>query len=90
MARTNTKNKLIDLNNHLFAQLERLSDEDMNGPKLKEEIERSKAVGYIARNIIDNAALALKAQALMEETLRDMPDMIGIECKEKDEASDGD
>jgi len=76
------KNKLIDLNNHLFAQLERLSEEDTTGDKLKEEIERSRAVGCIARNIIDNARLALDAQKALGETVRNLPPMIGMDPKD--------
>ena len=76
------KNKLIDLNNHLFAQLERLGDEDINGDQLKTEIERSRAIGGIARNIIDNARLALDAEIAIGNTVRDtrLPAMIG--CSE--------
>lgn len=73
------KNKLIDLNNHLFAQLERLSDEETTGEKLSEEIERSRAVGGIARGIIDNARLALDAQKALGETVRTLPPMLGVE-----------
>lgn len=78
MAKNRTKNKLIDLNNHLFAQLERLSDEEIVGEKLAEEIERSRAIGSVARNIIDNARLALDAQKAVGETVRSLPPMIGL------------
>lgn len=56
------QNKLVDLNNHLFAELERLSEEDLKGKELDEEINRSKAVADIASRIIANGALALKAK----------------------------
>jgi len=76
------KNKLIDLNNHLFAQLERLSEEETTGDKLTEEIERSKAVTQVASKIIDNARLALDAQKALGDTVRNLPAMIGIEMKD--------
>lgn len=61
------KNKLIDLNNHLFAQLERLNDEALKGEELHAEINRSKAVSGIATQIIGNARLALDAQIAADE-----------------------
>lgn len=61
------KNKLIDLNNHLFAQLERLGNEDLAGDQLKEEAGRRKAVAMIAREIIGNGRLVLDAHKVALE-----------------------
>ena len=64
-----TKNTLSDLNNHLFAQLERLSDENINDEELNKEIERSKAINVIAKNIIDNAKTSLEGAKFNYENL---------------------
>lgn len=62
------KNTLGDLNLHLFAQLERLGDEDLKGEELKEEMDRAKSIGFIAKQIIDNASLVLDAQKLFKNS----------------------
>lgn len=63
------KNTLGDLNNHLFAQLERLGDEDLEGEKLQEEIERAKSITAISSQIISNGNLVLQAEKFKSETL---------------------
>ncbi len=55
------KNTLSDLNNYLFEQLERLTDDSLSDEELEKEIKRSKAVTDVAGVIIDNGALALRA-----------------------------
>jgi hypothetical protein len=77
------KNKLTDLNDHLFAQLERLSDESLEGEKFQREIERSKAITGVGKTIVENARLALDAQrALAGDDGRilpvQMPQMLAI------------
>ena len=58
------RNTLGDLNNHLFAQLERLNDEEITGEEIEKEIERSKAVIGISNQIISNANVVLKAKTI--------------------------
>lgn len=73
------KNKLIDLNNHLFAQMERLSEEDLKGDDLIQEINRSKAISSIATQIINNAKLSLNAhKAINEGLINTAPEMLGM------------
>lgn len=61
------RNTLGDLNNHLFAQLEKLGDDDLTGEELDTEIQRSEAMAKIADQIIKNGDLQYKAMKHMDE-----------------------
>ena len=75
------KNKLVDLNNHLFAQLERLSDEETKGEELLTEIRRSQAITNVAKQIINNGSLVLHAhKAVSDGLIRNGHKMLGIVC----------
>ena len=56
------KNKLEDLRNHLFAQLERLADdEDMKDTeKLETELSRAKAIADVAQVIVNSPKLEVE------------------------------
>jgi hypothetical protein len=49
------KNKISDLRDHMFAALERLSQEDLSPEDLKAEIERAKAVSDVGKVIVESA-----------------------------------
>lgn len=58
-----------DLNTHLLAQLERLSDKNLKGEELRDEIDRAKAVANVSAQVIANANVALKAFKMKDEAM---------------------
>ncbi|HFD2031067.1 TPA: hypothetical protein ACF2C8_002864 [Clostridium perfringens] len=71
------RNTLKDLNNHLFEQLERLNDDEIQGEKLKEEVERARAMASIATKIIETGNLVLRAKKVMyEQGKEEVPTML--------------
>lgn len=67
------KNTLPDLNNHLFAQLERLSDEDLKGEELQSELLRAKGITDVSKTIVDNAKLVLDARKFIDNSFENNP-----------------
>ena len=65
------KNTLLDLNNHLFEQMERLNDDDLSDEELEKEIKRANAMTCVAQQIISNANIVLKATELNAQYGRD-------------------
>jgi hypothetical protein len=61
------KNKITDLNNHLFAQLERLGDESLTPEQVTRECERADAIVAVSEQIIRSATVSLKAAELIAE-----------------------
>ena len=61
------KNKLGDLNNHLFETLERLNDDTLMSEDLEKEISRAGAITRVGKTIIDNGALMLSATMHADE-----------------------
>lgn len=58
------KNKLSDLNDHLFMQLERLNDDSLTHEQIDKEQKRGEAMVAVADQIVRNAALQMAAAKL--------------------------
>jgi hypothetical protein len=61
------KNKLTDLNNHLFAQIERLADEDLSPEDVEREVKRADAIVDVSDQVLRIADTSLKAARLFAE-----------------------
>jgi hypothetical protein len=61
------KNKLSDLNDHLFAQIERLGDENLSPDQIDAEVKRGEAIVKVSEQIVSMAALQVQAAKVMVE-----------------------
>lgn len=60
------KNTLSDLNNYLFEQLERLSDDDLTEDQLERELRKTDSIVKVSEKIIANGELAFKTMQHMD------------------------
>lgn len=58
------RNKLTDLNDHLFAQIERLNDETLTTEQMELEIKKADAMAKVSKQVIDNSRIVLEAENL--------------------------
>lgn len=58
------KNRLSDLNDHLFAQLERLNDEDLTPDQIEQEVKRAAAMTGVADQITKGMAARIQIAKL--------------------------
>jgi len=75
------RNKITDLNDHLFAQLERLNDETLKTDKMEIEFQKAKAISGVAAQIIKANKLTLDAMRILKDGSvgpNDMPDTFGL------------
>jgi benzoyl-CoA reductase/2-hydroxyglutaryl-CoA dehydratase subunit BcrC/BadD/HgdB len=83
-SKNNTKNTMVDLNNHLFEQMERLNDNELSTEGLKKEIARTHAMREVAVQIIDNARTVVQAAKVFNEGLiKKFPAMLDMEHREE-------
>lgn len=66
-----------DLNNHLFAQLERLNQEDLTPEQTALEVDKSKAISLVAKQLANNAKIELEARQLkFDGQIQELPNML--------------
>lgn len=75
MKNTNT---LVELNTRLFEQLDAITNSDLKGDSLKDELARTDAVINLAKTIISNADVCLKASIARDSklTVNELPKML--------------
>ena len=59
------KNKITDLNNLLFAQMERLNEDEITPEQLELEMKRTQSMTNIADKIIESNKVTIEAMKIM-------------------------
>jgi hypothetical protein len=66
-AKEKNMSRIVELQDHLFEQMERLSKVDLKGEKLTEEIKRSNAIVSLASTVISNGNLLINAAKALDK-----------------------
>lgn len=72
------KNSLADLNDHLFAQIERLSQEELTADQIETEVKRGGAIVAIADQILRHADLQVKAAKIISDHGHDKSKLLPV------------
>lgn len=85
------KNKITDLRDHLFSQLERLSDdEDMKNPIIRDrEIARTESIVKVSNAIVDTAKIEVQYLKTLSEVGKNGLDVDFIVTDQKQIESGG-
>ena len=67
---------LMDLNDRLFRELDRLESAD--GDELEAEIERAKTISQMAGRVIDNASMVIRAAEMQAVTMDDVATRVAV------------
>ena len=60
-------NSLVDLNEILFNQIQKIQDEDATDEELEKEIKKSEAITKLSSQVLNSANIALQAQKQFDE-----------------------
>lgn len=73
------KNKLSDLNDHFFAQLERLNDETLTEEQQLIEIKKAHAISQVGEQVIKTARLTFEvAKSVTAGEIKTLPEQLQI------------
>ena len=61
-----TGNRMSEINGILYSALKRLNDQNLKGKELQVEIDRAKAMGSVAEQIISNCAMQMKIKLMQQ------------------------